>query len=399
MHDARDALPAYDRAELDGVIFSWRAGCRGHPEAPAGWRELVRAAARLEGDVLDASACLGVPGRAASRTASHVDVLEPSAVALAALRHDLEAAPRGVSALRAEPGLPWDADAARYDHVLSAPPAERGSARVRAELDAAARALRPDGTLWLLLEKDRGAKRYEVDAGARFGAGDVVARRKGFRLSRWRAPRPIEATTRATTRATAGSAAESAAESHADAPWIRFDAPDGAAWALPGVHAAGKLDPGSALLLRELAAHGTVAGGATVLDLGCGWGPLARHAAERGAHVTAVDDDLAAVRATRRNVPAAEVLHGDLDRGLPAGARYDRVLVNPPFHVGAGVRLDVGRGFLAAARRRVAPGGEIWLVANAALPYEAAVPPGDELAEVVRERGFKVLRVRPRSGR
>lgn len=381
MHDARHAQVAYDRAELDGVTFSWRAGCRGHPDAPAGWRDLVRAAARLEGDVLDASACLGVPGRAAARTASRVTVLEPSAIALAALRHDLEAAPRGVSGPRAEAGLPWDADDARFDHVLSAPPAERGSARVRAELDAAAHALRPGGTLWLLLEKDRGAKRYEADAGARFAAGEVVARRKGFRLSRWREPRPAEA------------------GAHAAAPWIRVGAPFGEAWALPGVHAAGKLDPGSALLLRELSAHGTVAEGATVLDLGCGWGPLARHAADRGARVTAVDDDLAAVRATRRNVPTAKVLHGDLDLELPADARYARVLVNPPFHVGAGVRLDVGRRFLAAARRRVAPGGEIWLVANAALPYEATFPAGDEVAEVVRERGFKVLRVRPRSGR
>lgn len=391
MHDARDAPLAYDRAELDGVTFSWRAGCRGHPDAPAGWRELVRAAARLEGDVLDASACLGVPGRAAAGSTSRVTVLEPSAIALAALRHDLEAAPRGVSAPRAEAGLPWDADAARFDHVLSAPPAERGSARVRAELDAAARALRPDGTLWLLLEKDRGAKRYESDAAARFAAGEIVARRKGFRLSHWRAPRPVAATV--------GSAVGSAAEAHGDAPWIRFDAPGGGAWALPGVHAAGKLDPGSALLLRELAAHGAVAEGVSVLDLGCGWGPLARHAADRGARVTAVDDDLAAVRATRRNVPTAEVLHGDLDLALPAEARYARVLVNPPFHVGAGVRLDVGRRFLAAARRRVASGGEIWLVANAALPYEDSFPTGDQVAEVARERGFKVLRVRPRSGR
>lgn len=385
MHDGRDAQLAYDRAELDGVAFSWRAGCRGHPEAPAGWRELVRAAASLEGDVLDASACLGVPGRAASRAAPRalVTVLEPSALALAALRHDLEAEAWGASGPRAEAGLPWDADDAAFDHVLSAPPAERGSARVRAELDAAARALRPAGTLWLLLEKDRGAKRYEADAGTRFAAGEVVARRKGFRLSRWREPRPIEAE----------------AGTRADAPWIRFAAPFGEAWALAGVHAAGKLDPGSALLLRELSTRGTVAEGMTVLDLGCGWGPLVRHAADRGARATGVDDDLAAVRSTRRNVPTAEVLHGDLDLELPADARYARVLANPPFHVGAGVRLDVGRRFLAAARRRVAPGGEIWLVANAALPYEAAFPAGDEVDELARERGFKVLRVRPRSGR
>jgi 16S rRNA (guanine1207-N2)-methyltransferase len=389
VHDARDAQVAYDRAELDGVAFSWRAGCRGHPQAPAGWRELVRAAARLEGDVLDASACLGVAGRAAARPGARVrvTVLEPSAIALAALRHDLEAAPPDAAVPRVEAGLPWDADRASFDHVLSAPPAERGSARVRAELDAAARALRPGGTLWLLLEKDRGAKRYERDAAARFAGGEVVARHKGFRLSRWRAPRPAEAP------------AGGADEARADGPWIRFDAPGGDAWALAGVHAAGKLDPGSALLLSELAAHGTVAEGATVLDLGCGWGPLARHAAAGGARVTAVDDDLAAVRATRRNVPTATVLHGDLDQALPVEARYARVLVNPPFHVGTGVRLDVGRRFLAAARRRVAAGGEIWLVANDALPYEAAFPAGDEVAEVARERGFKVLRVRPRSAR
>lgn len=367
----------FDRSSVAGVTFSWRAGCRRHPEPPAGWAALVEAARPLRGEVLDASACLGVPGRAAA-AAANVVVLEPSALGLAALRHDLAAPADGGSArLRASPGLPWDAPPAAFDHVLLAPPAERGSHRVRAEIRAAAAALRPGGVAWIVLEKDRGAKRYERDAREAFGEVRVVDRRKGWRLARATEPLPD---------VRAG-------------PWTTFETPRGEASALAGCFAAGKLDPGSELLLGRMDADGAVPAGSTVLDLGCGWGPLARYAARRGAHVTAVDDDLAAVRSCALNVPGARVLHGDLDGPLDPGERFERVILNPPFHVGSGVRVGLGQAFVEAARRRVAPGGEIWLVANAALPYEAAFSATESVDELVRERGFKVLRARPPSGR
>jgi len=330
----------------------------------------------LRGEVLDASACLGVPARAAA--AASASVLEPSALGLEALRHDLAAAGDGEGAgLRASAGLPWDAPRAAFDHVLSAPPGERGSKRVQVEIDAAAAALRPGGTAWIVLEKDRGAKRYERYAREAFGEVRVVDRRKGWRLTRASGP-------------------------HAGvrpAPWITFETRHGEASALAGCFAAGKLDPGSELLLERMDAAGAVPAGATVLDLGCGWGPLARFAARRGARVTAVDDDLAAVRSCARNVPGARVLHADLDTSLDPAERFERVILNPPFHVGSGVRVGLGRAFLQAAARRVAPGGEIWLVANAALPYEATFVAGESVDELARERGFKVLRVRPPSGR
>jgi 16S rRNA (guanine1207-N2)-methyltransferase len=136
-----------------------------------------------------------------------------------------------------------------------------------------------------------------------------------------------------------------------------------------------------------------------VLDVGCGWGPLARAAIDRGATVVASDDDLAAVRSCTRTVPEAHVMHADADRGLAAGRVFTRVLLNPPFHVGAGVRLDLARALLRAARRRVAPGGEAWWVANAQLPYEDVFDAADAVDEIARDGGFKVLRVRPRSGR
>lgn len=375
VHDARDDATAWDRATVSGVSFRWRVGCRGHPEPPAGWALLAGTAAELDGETLDASQCLGVPARAVA--AGRVRVLESSALALEALAADLEEEAVGGAHPRAAAGLPWDAPAGAFDAVLLAPPAERGSARVHAETAAAARALRPGGRAWLLLEKDRGAKRYERDALRWFETGTVVARRKGFRLSRLEGPR-----------------ADAAPD-----PWTRFDGPFGEAWALAGCWAAGKTDPGTRLLLRELEAAAALPEGGSVLDLGCGWGPLAWAADRRGAQVTACDDDLAAVRSCERNVPGARVLHADLDGGLPSGARFARVLVNPPFHVGAGVRLALGRAFLAAARRRVTPDGEIWLVANRDLPYETAFAADDEVVEAAREGAFKVLRVRPRSGR
>lgn len=366
------AEPVYDRAEAAGVAFSWRRGCRGHPDVPAGFGLLVEAAGDVSGAWVDASGTLGVAARAAH--AARVEVLEGSAVALGALRRDLGSDPRVV----VRPGLPWDPPPASLDGVLLAPPAERGSARVRAELDAAARALRPDGELLLLLHKDLGAKRYEKEAARCFGHGEVIARARGARLSRWSAPRPVAAPV---------------------SPWSTFEAGGREVRALAGCYAAGKLDPGTSQLLMALEDADVPWSGATVLDVGCGWGPLARHAADRGAQVDAVDDDLAAVRSCAVNVPEARVHHADATGTfLGSDATFDVVLVNPPFHVGRSVRTEVGRELLRTAAHRTAASGELWWVANRELAYER-----DELlsgARLVRDQaGFRVFRRSGRSAR
>ena len=86
------------------------------------------------------------------------------------------------------------------------------------------------------------------------------------------------------------------------------------------------------------------------------------------------------------------MLHSDLDAGLAPAARFDTVLMNPPFHVGKGVRLDVSRAFAATARRRLKKGGELWLVANRALPYEALLADWASVHGLRDESGFKVIR-------
>lgn len=372
MDEARAKHFTLRGGELDGVAFTITAGCRGAPRPPAAWASLLARAAELRGEVLDASGLFGLPGRAV-RT-GRVSVYEPSAAGLAAIRTD---GADEVLAVRA--GLPWDAPPGRYDHVLLAPPADRGNARVRAEISAAARALKPGGTAWLGLERDRGAKRYEREATAAIGPGEVVARKKGFRVSRFRCERT--------------------APTELD-PWLRFDTPRGPAMALAGTFAAGKLDPGTARLLDALDRHAADRTRSDVLDLGCGWGPLARWAAAGGGRVTACDDDLAAVRSTARNVPGARVVHSDLDLELSREDRFDLVLLNPAFHLGAGVRVGLGAAMVETAIRRVRRGGDVWMVANEDLPYDAVIEAaGGEATRVARAGGFRVSRVRRRSGR
>lgn len=368
-----------DIAVVDGLRFSWRLGCRGHPDVTAGVAMLVEAARKRTGLLLDASGWLGLPARAA--TAAAAIVLEPSASALALLRHDLDGhgarPPTRRGPLEVAAALPWDVSPGRYGTVVLAPAAERGHPRVLAELDAAAGALRDDGELLLLLDRDRGAKRYEREAALRFASGGVVARAGSARLSRWHGPRP---------------------ERDAEPPWLEFEVDGAAVRSLAGCHASGKLDPGTARLLAALERADAVGPGTTVLDLGCGWGSIARYAAQRGARVRAVDDDLAAVRSCAANVPGADVRHVDGVAGLDPSERFERVLVNPPFHVGRAVRTELGRALLRAARDATAADGELWWVANRDLRYERA----PELAGarmIVDEGGFTVMRWTPRSGR
>ena len=364
------------------VRMRTKPGVRGYPEPRPGVREiapLVRDAAAASGAqrpvVVDASGSAGALA-AVAREAGDVDVrvLEPSAAARACAeeRHD-------ATGVRVAAGWIWDAPAGAADQVLLLPPADRGSARVHAELAGAAYALKPEGTAWIALHKDRGGKRYLKDALRWFGEVDTVCRSKGWRMGMLRKP--------------------VASDMLRDAVgWIEFEANGTSFAALPGVFAAGKLDPGTRVLLDVLERSGAapVAAGSRVLDLGCGYGVLALWAARAGADVTAVDDDLTAVRSTERNADRQgedlRALHSDLDAALAGDERFDLVLCNPPFHIGKEVRLDLSQAFVRAANRRLLPGGRMWLVANRALPYERYLEGWAGVETLAQEGGFKVVR-------
>jgi 16S rRNA (guanine1207-N2)-methyltransferase len=147
---------------------------------------------------------------------------------------------------------------------------------------------------------------------------------------------------------------------------------------LPGVFAAERPDAGSALLAAALPERLKGRG----VDLGAGWGYLARAALVR-QDVTALDlveADHAALACARLNVtdPRATFHWADAVTFRPARPAH-WVVCNPPFHHGRAADPALGQAFLGAAARMLAPEGTLWLVANRHLPYDRT------LSQVFRE--------------
>jgi 16S rRNA (guanine1207-N2)-methyltransferase len=164
----------------------------------------------------------------------------------------------------------------------------------------------------------------------------------------------------------------------------------------PGMFSEGRIDPGSALLLRFLPSD---LGGA-IADFGAGWGHLAAEVARRAAPGTRLDlyeadyDSLQAARANlARLAPHIEARFFWHDLASePVEARYDAIILNPPFHVGRAAEPGIGRMMIAAAARALGRGGRLFLVANSGLPYEASLAGAfSESGELAREKGYKVL--------
>lgn len=186
------------------------------------------------------------------------------------------------------------------------------------------------------------------------------------------------------------------------ADWVPAAAPPiaGRYRTAPGVFSADAVDRGSALLLDALPARlrGRVA------DLGAGWGYLAGEALERQPGIDVIhliEADHAALDCARANVsdPRAVFHWADVATFRPE-APFDVVLVNPPFHASRTPDPAVGRAFLAAAARMLAPQGQAFIVANRHLPYERELAAlFAEHHEIGGDPGFKVLHAtRPRRG-
>lgn len=170
-------------------------------------------------------------------------------------------------------------------------------------------------------------------------------------------------------------------------------------WTQAGVFGEGGADRGSLMLAAALPPRLP----ARMADLGAGVGTLALAvlAREGVASLDLVEGEALALDCARLNVadPRARFLWADATRG--AFGPYDGIVMNPPFHLGRAPDPALGRAFIVAAARALAPHGQLWMVANRHLPYEAA------LAEAFREvellnagGGFKLVRAsRPKAAR
>ncbi len=158
------------------------------------------------------------------------------------------------------------------------------------------------------------------------------------------------------------------------------------------------LDPGTAVLLRE--APLSVAAG-DVLDLGCGYGPIALALAERNpdATVWAVDVNSRALELTAAN--AARLGAGNVRARspgeVPEETRFVAIYGNPPIRIGKSAlhdllvcwlaRLQVGGvAHLVVARNLGADSLGRWLSAQ-----------GFGVRRVAAHRGYRVLAVAGRT--
>ena len=167
----------------------------------------------------------------------------------------------------------------------------------------------------------------------------------------------------------------------------------------PGMFSPDAPDPGSIRLAEAI--RGKLAG--RVADLGAGWGWLAAQALAGNPGLGAIDlfeAEARALDAARINLPDPRASFQWTDvRGLRRAAPgYDAVISNPPFHQGRAAEPDLGAAFIAAAGRILKPGGRFFLVANRALPYEAALGAAFARVQRIAEDGaFKLFRAdRPR---
>ena len=164
-----------------------------------------------------------------------------------------------------------------------------------------------------------------------------------------------------------------------------------------GVFAGGGLDRATAILFQE-SAPPTAA--RRLLDLGCGYGPiaiaLATHCPE--AEVDAVDVNDRALALTRDNSAA----HGVADRiraGRPedfdAAARYDEIWSNPPIRIGK----EALHTLLLTWLPRLAPQGRARLVVGKNLGADSLqrwlVDQGYDCERVASAKGFRILVITP----
>lgn len=155
-----------------------------------------------------------------------------------------------------------------------------------------------------------------------------------------------------------------------------------------GVFSADRLDPGTAILLRETPPPP----GGTLLDLGCGWGAIACVLAHRSprAAVWAVDINSRALGLTRANAEALGVaarVHVAQPEAVPADVVFDGIWSNPPVRVGKAVLHDL----LLAWLPRLTPEGSAWLVVSRHLG-------SDPLQRWLQEQGYACIRHASRKG-
>jgi len=163
-----------------------------------------------------------------------------------------------------------------------------------------------------------------------------------------------------------------------------------------GVFSPDRLDKGTAILLEEVPAPPSTG---SLLDLGCGWGPVALTMAllSPDADVYAVDVNARALDLVRHNAAtlAASRVIACAPDDVPADVRFATIWSNPPIRVGKAVLHDLlrawlprleatGTAYLVVQKNLGADSLQRWISTELRMPCERHATSG----------GFRVLAVR-----
>ncbi|MCK0096575.1 class I SAM-dependent methyltransferase [Yoonia sp. F2084L] len=159
---------------------------------------------------------------------------------------------------------------------------------------------------------------------------------------------------------------------------------------MAGVFSDGAVDAGSALLAETLPAKLP----ARMADLGAGWGYLAAPVLARDGvkSLDLIEAEALSVQCAKLNVTDPRVSFQWADATRFDGGAYDGIVMNPPFHTSRASDPSLGRTFIQAAARLLAPHGKLWMVANRHLPYEATLRECFRNVDMIAGNGaFKVF--------
>lgn len=155
------------------------------------------------------------------------------------------------------------------------------------------------------------------------------------------------------------------------------------------------LDKGTAVLLEHVPAPR-----GTVLDIGCGWGPIAMTAALQnpdskvyGVEINERSIDLARLNAQALRLENLSISDPD---GIEDDLQFDTIWSNPPIRIGK----DALHELLLKWLPRLAPGGEAWMVVQKNLGSDSLqkwlvgqLPTDWSITRETSSKGFRILKV------
>lgn len=155
------------------------------------------------------------------------------------------------------------------------------------------------------------------------------------------------------------------------------------------------LDKGTAVLLEHVPAPR-----GTVLDIGCGWGPIAMTAALQNpdSKVYGVEVNERSIDLARLNAQALglENLSISDPAGIEDDLQFDTIWSNPPIRIGK----DALHELLLKWLPRLAPGGEAWMVVQKNLGSDSLqkwlvgqLPTDWSITRETSSKGFRILKV------